>query len=248
MRDSEKTKLSFIGVVFMPRKQKLSAEKKVRLVGQCLSGEISIRGAAQKAGVGATSVRRWIISYESEGVEAFLPHNQNRVYSPALKEKAVREYLSGQGSLEDISKKYKIRNPCILEAWLKVYNTHGDFNSVKQSGGGSYMRQTRSTTQEERIQIARECIASGKNYGELAIKYNVSYQQVRSWTLRYEELGEAGLEDRRGKRKKDQAPRTELEKAQIEIEQLKHKLYLAEMERDLLKKLDEIERRDAYRK
>ena len=110
------------------------------------------------------------------------------------------------------------------------------------------MRQTRSTTQEERIQIARECIASGKNYGELAIKYNVSYQQVRSWTLRYEEWGEAGLEDRRGKRKKDQAPRTELEKAQIEIEQLKHKLYLAEMERDLLKKLDEIERRDAYRK
>ena len=32
-----------------------------------------------------------------------------------------------------------------------------------------------------------------------------------------------GLEDRRGKRKKDQVPRTELEKAQIEIEQLKHK-------------------------
>ena len=86
---------------------------------------------------------------------------------------------------------------------------------------------------------------SGKNYGEIAVKYNVSYQQARTWTLRFEELGEAGLEDRRGKRKKDQTPRTELEAAQIEIEQLKHKLYLAEMERDLLKKLDEIERRDA---
>ena len=61
-------------------------------------------------------------------------------------------------------------------------------------------------------------------------------------------MGEAGLEDRRGKRKKDQVPRTELEKAQIEIKQLKHKLYLVEMERDLLKKLDEIERRDAFRK
>ena len=36
-------------------------------------------------------------------------------------------------------------------------------------------------------------------------------------------------------------------KAQIEIEQLKHKLYLAEMERDLLKKLDEIEMREAFR-
>ena len=82
----------------------------------------------------------------------------------------------------------------------------------------------------------------------MVLKYKVSYQQVRTWTLRFEEMGESGLEDRRGKRKKDQAPRTELEKAQIEIEQLKHKLYLAEMERDLLKKLDEIERRDAFRK
>ena len=48
----------------------------------------------------------------------------------------------------------------------------------------------------------------------------MSYQQVRTWTLRFEEMGETGLEDRRGKRKKDQVPRTELEKAQIEIEQL----------------------------
>lgn len=110
------------------------------------------------------------------------------------------------------------------------------------------MRQGRQTTQEERIRIAKECIASGKNYGEIALKYEVSYQQVRTWTLRYEEQGEAGLEDRRGRRKKDQAPRTELEQAQIEIEQLKHKLYLAEMENRLLKKLDEVERRDAFGK
>lgn len=110
------------------------------------------------------------------------------------------------------------------------------------------MKQGRNTTQEERIQIAQECIANGKDYGEIALKYKVSYQQARAWTLRYEELGEAGLEDRRGKRKKDQEPRTELEEAKIEIERLKHKLYLAEMERDLLKKLDEIERRDASHK
>ena len=107
------------------------------------------------------------------------------------------------------------------------------------------MKQGRSTTQEERVQIAKECLESGKNYGEMALKYNVSYQQVRTWTLKFEELGEAGLEDRRGKRKKDQEPRTELEAAQIEIERLKHELYLANMENHLLKKLDEIVRRDA---
>ena len=91
-------------------------------------------------------------------------------------------------------------------------------------------------------------MASGKNYGGMALKYKVSYQQARNWTLRYEEQGAAGLEDRRGKRKKDQAPRTELEEAQIEIEQLKDKLHRAEMERDLLKKLDEVVRRVAYHK
>ena len=110
------------------------------------------------------------------------------------------------------------------------------------------MKKSRITTQEERIQIAKDCIASGKNYGEIALKYTVSYQQVRNWTLCFEELGEAGLEDRRGRRKKDQKPRTELEQAQIEIKQLKHKLYLSEMENTLLKKLDEIERRDAFHK
>ena len=88
----------------------------------------------------------------------------------------------------------------------------------------------------------------GKELWRDGVKIQVSYQQVRTWTLRFEEMGEAGLEDRRGKRKKDQTPRTELEAAQIEIERLKHKLYMAEMERDLLKKLDEIERRDASHK
>lgn len=110
------------------------------------------------------------------------------------------------------------------------------------------MKQGRETTQEERIQIVKECIASGKNYGEMALKYKVSYQQVRSWTLRFEELGEAGLEDRRGKRKRDQTPRTELEQAQIKIEQLERKLYLAQAEVDLLKKVKEVERRDALGK
>ena len=52
------------------------------------------------------------------------------------------------------------------------------------------MKQGRGTTQEERVQIVKDCLASGKNYGEMALKYKVSYQQVRAWTLRFEEMGE----------------------------------------------------------
>ena len=54
---------------------------------------------------------------------------------------------------------------------------------------------------EEKVRIVRQCL--GKNYGELALKYQVSYQQVRTCTLRFEEMGEAGLEARRGRRRKD---------------------------------------------
>lgn len=85
----------------------------------------------------------------------------------------MEDYLSGIGGLADICRKYHIGNRAQLRDWIKVYNAHGDFNSVKHSGGGSYMKQGRETTQEERIQIVKDCIASGKNYGEMALKYQV---------------------------------------------------------------------------
>ena len=227
----------------MGQRQKIKSEEKLSLIRQIINGEISIKEASGIAGVHWSTVDQWKRQYEVDGVDAFLPQEQNRAYSSELKLRAVRDYLSGAGSILDICQKYKVRDAHQLRDWIKVYNAHGDFHSVKYSGGGSYMMQGRDTTQGERIRIAKECIASDKNYGEMALKYNVSYQQARTWTLRFEALGEAGLEDRRGQRKKDQKPRTELERAQIEIEQLKHKLYLAEMENTLLKKLDEVERR-----
>lgn len=225
----------------MPHKEKLKVQEKIELIQRCQTGELGKTEASRIAGVDLKTIYHWLARYESEGESGFMAYSRNRVYAPEVKLNAVRDYLSGKGSQLEICKKYKIRNTHCLRGWIKVYNAHGDFSSRKYSGGGSYMKQGRTTTQEERVQIAKECIASGKNYGEIAQKYQVSYQQVRTWTLRFEELGEAGLEDRRGQRKKDQTPRTELEEAQIEIEQLKHKLYLAEMENTLLKKLNEIE-------
>lgn len=229
----------------MPRKGKVSFEEKRRLALACISKEMGVCEAARIAQVDHSAVRRWIKQYEAEGAEGLLPHTRDRAYSGELKTEAVLAYLRGKGSLLEICKEYKIRSTAQLRNWIKVYNTHGDFNSRKGSGGGSYMRKARSTTKEERLQIVKDCLESGRNYGEMALKYNVSYQQVRTWTLRFEELGEAGLEDRRGKRKKDQTPRTELERLQIENMKLKHDLYMAEMERDLLKKVKELERRDA---
>ena len=224
----------------MSRKEKIKAEDKIRIAKAYVQGKVGLSEAAKQIGVHHTVIEDWERLYETEGVQAFLPRTNNRRYDPILKEAAVKDYLSGKGSIRSICKKYKIRSTRQLRTWIKVYNGHKDF---KKQTGGSRMTKGRETTQAERIAVAKACIANGKNYGEVAIAYNVSYQQARSWTLKYIEGGEAALEDRRGQRKKDQQPRTELEQAQIEIEQLKHKLKMLEMENHLLKKLEEIERR-----
>ena len=224
----------------MSRKEKIKAEDKIRIAKAYVQGKVGLSEAAKQIGVHHTVIEDWVRLYETEGVQAFLPRTNNRRYDPILKEAAVKDYLSGKGSIRSICKKYKIRSTRQLRTWIKVYNGHKDF---KKQTGGSRMTKGRETTQAERIAVAKACIANGKNYGEVATAYNISYQQARSWTLKYIEGGEAALEDRRGQRKKDQQPRTELEQAQIEIEQLKHKLKMLEMENHLLKKLEEIERR-----
>ena len=229
----------------MSRKNKLNAEEKVRIAEDCIEGRISQAEAARRVGVDESSIRAWIAKYKSEGSYGLWQTEKNRVYSEELKLQAVTEYLAGSESLREICKKYRIRAKTQLRAWIKVYNSGRNF---KKMSGGSRMKNTRKTTQEERVRIAKECIENGDNYGEIAIKYQVSYQNVYSWVKKYRELGEAGLEDRRGQRTAQQEPRTEEEKLRIKVAQLEHELYLTKMERDLLKKLEEIERREAYRK
>ena len=154
----------------MPQKKELEIEKKVKIVKRYLAGEVSISGAATEAGVDRKTLQRWVMQYEAEGAAAFLPGRREHIYSPELKLQAVQEYLSGTGSQAELSKKYGLRDRRQLRSWIKVYNAHGDFNSRKNSGGGSYMKQGRDTTQEERIQIVKDCLASGKDYGEMALK------------------------------------------------------------------------------
>ena len=227
------------------RREKISSEVKQEVIREIESGRLSQSEAAKRLGVDESAIRQWQSKYRSEGSAGLENNGKNRIYSVEMKQQAVEAYQTGQYSLQRICEIFKIRGTWQLRTWLKVYNSGRDF---KRISGGSRMKSTHKATKEERIQIAKECLASGNNYGEIAEKYGVSYQQARTWTLKYKELGEGGLEDRRGKRKYEQEPRTELEQAQIRIAQLEHQLRMAEMENHLLKKLKEIERRETLGK
>ena len=227
-------------------RSKVTAGERIEAVKACIEGRMSKAEAARRLGVNLSRVKEWVRRYKVQGVSALQEQTYNTVYSEELKTAAVKEYLSGKGSLEGISAKYGMRSTCQLRDWIKVYNSGRDFS--RKMSGGSRMKQGRETTQEERIAIVKDCLENRSNYGETAIKYNVSYQQVYTWVKKFKELGEAGLEDRRGKKTAAQEPRTELEELKIKMAQLEHENYMLRMERDLLKKLDELERRDAFRK
>ena len=158
-----------------------------------------------------------------------------------MKQQAVLDYLAGRGSQDDICKKYGIRSRSKLQIWIKKYNGHEE---LKASGIGesSLMTKGRKTTFEERIEIVQYCIAHDHNYAETSEKYQVSYQQARNYTVKYEAGGVDALLDNRGRRKKPDEL-SELERLRAEVKLLKAQKERAEMEISFLKKLEEIERR-----
>lgn len=207
--------------------------EKVKFVERYLNGEISVSSAAKEISIDRATFLMWIRLYETEGPTALLPQKGNQYYSKELKQDAVNDYLNGTGSQSDICKKYHIRSRTQLQQWIKVYNTHGTF---KSTSGGSYMRKARNTDPEERLAIVQDCLANDKNYSAMALKYSVSYQQIRNWVKKYEQMGSVGLEDRRGRRAGTQSSRTPEEELRDKIAQLEYRNRDLQLENDLLKK------------
>lgn len=224
----------------MPQKGKIGAEEKLRIVESYLAGKMGYRSAYEEAGVNEATFRQWLSRYKTEGAVGLIPSVHKRKYEVEIKKSAVLDYLAGEGSLQEICEKYGIKDRRQLGNWVKVYNRHEDF---KIQTGGSHMTKGRDTTPEERVQIVKECMANGKDYGGTALKYKVSYQQVYTWTKKYREIGAAGLEDRRGHRAGTLPSRTLEEELRDRISQLEREKYDLEMENALLKKVKELERR-----
>ena len=104
------------------------------------------------------------------------------------------------------------------------------------------MASRRSYTLEYRVKIVKEHIDEGKSVNALAAEHGLDYNLVKRWVQKYETMGIAGLEDRRGQRVASQEPRTPEEGLRVRNAQLEHENYLLKMENDLLKKLKELER------
>jgi transposase-like protein len=225
----------------MGRKFKVSSEEKISAVRDYLSGK---RGATQiqkELQIDNKTFRQWLLKYKLHGEDGLRPIHKNTFYSQELKHQAVQEYLSGSISEMQLCYKYKITNHSILSQWIKRYNSHETMRS-QNSIGYKIMTTGRKTTFEERVEIVSFCIANGDNFNETAEKYQVSYQQVYTWTRKYKENGPEALRDKRGKRK-NPAIMSESEKLAAQVKLLEAENKRLQMEVGFLKKLKEVEGR-----
>ena len=106
-----------------------------------------------------------------------------------------------------------------------------------------YMKdRSRNTTLDERIEIVKYCLEHETNYKKTAEVFDVSYTQVYQWVKKYQSLGDDGLVDRRGQHKSEDQL-SDIEILECKVKFLERQLKEKEMENELLKKVQEIERR-----
>lgn len=218
-----------------------SPAEKLYAVKAVLDGKCSINSVAQQYAVNNKSVEQWLNKYEAKGDTAFLPTVHNQSYSVEFKQNVVNSYLNGEGSYIEIARKYKIPSKETVRKWVLKYNGHEKLKDYG-AGGSTIMTKGRKTTFDERVEIVQYCISHNHNYAETSEKYQVSYQQARNYTVKYESLGVEALRDNRGIRKSEDQM-SELERLRAENRILRAEKERAEMEASFLKKLEEIERR-----
>ena len=229
----------------MGRRPKIPSEIKIEYAEKILAGKATVKGTARELGLHPKSVQEWMAKYRAKGASGLLERHSNNHYSRELKLAAVQDYLGGKGSQLGLCAKYGIASPHVLKTWIEAYNAHKE---LKPTGGGSRMsrKESRKTTYEERVEIVRYCLNHGSDYGETALKYDVTYQNVYQWVAKYRELGNPGLEDRRGKRRGSLPARSPEEELRNRIAQLEAKNHMLKMENDLLKKWKSCRGRDAF--
>lgn len=118
----------------MPRSN-VTAKQKLDAVKKILSGEESRRHIRQIYGVAHSSVEEWILKYQIKGEKAFSDKFQKVEYSKEIKDAAVKAYLNGDGSQNEICRIYGLNSRSPLEQWIKEYNSNKELKSSKSIGG-----------------------------------------------------------------------------------------------------------------
>ena len=226
----------------MSRTPKFSKETKIKAIKAYRTGSRTVLEIANDLESDSTNIRRWIRNYESMGEQAFDDKPRNRAYSKAFKLEVIKAYLDGKGSYRDLAKQFQLTSDELVRTWVSKYNRHNEIKAYAPKGS-VYMAKSRKVSYEEKLEIVKWTIEHNHEYKLAAEKFEIAYSQVYNWVRKYNAEGEAGLKDERGKRKSVENL-SEIEKLKREVELLRRRNERLEMEAEVIKKFQEIERRD----
>lgn len=99
-------------------KRVISVQEKMSAIGSYQNGSHSLRELGAMHHVHHSSIEKWIVLYESFGVEGLERSGSNMKYPRELKDEAVKVYLGGGRTLYEVCKKYKIRSLSLLQNWI----------------------------------------------------------------------------------------------------------------------------------
>ena len=229
----------------MGRKAKYSKKLKLEIVKRYLNGEsnVSLCNEYRIPYRKGKTIISWANKYVALGELAFDESHTNKSYSIELKERVIKEYLDGKDSLEGMANRYNISSVSIVKNWVKKYNEGIEIKDYIPKGD-VYTMKSRKTTFEERKEIVKYVLINDLDYKGAADKYTVPYASIYQWVKKYNELGEDGLKDGRGRPSSNINKELSIEEKQaIEIERLKKELERQKMINEVLKKNVEIRKR-----
>ena len=228
----------------MGRKNKYSKEIKVKVIKDYKKGTKSLAEICNELNCDRIAFLNWLHMFDSYGESIFDDKTSNNSYTKDFKEKVVKEYLDGKGSLREIQVKYKILSPDTLRKWILKYN-NGIILTDYKPMSEVYTMKSRKTSYEERIEIVNYCMSNDYDYKSTANKYNVPYSQVYTWVKKVKENGYGALEpQKKGPKQKNVIqPKTPEDILELENERLRRENERLQIELEVLKKKHRLKKR-----
>lgn len=163
-------------------------------------------------------------------------------FNSEFKAKVVREYLNGGISFKNLRSKYHVNSNSVIQSWVHQVSAHG-MDSL------TVTHRIHSYSQDYKISVVDYIQTNEVSRNQAAAHFGISPSQASSWMAIYREQGVVGLRSKsRGRRStmskhknqgstKNRLTPTKEERYKQEITELKQKLHEAELDRDILKTL-----------
>ena len=231
-------------------KSKFSKETKIKACEDYRKGSNSFGNISKSLGCDEKTIRQWYMTYRNYGSSAFNVSYTNRSYSKGFKMSVIASYLSGDYSINELSSKHNI-STSVVRQWINKYNNGIEIKDYDPKGE-IYTMKSRKTTFEERLEIVQWVISNDMSYTDAANKFSINYALVYKWTKAYLNDGiEAIKYKKRGPKSKtilDESSLGEIERLKLELERERSLRKRREFELEVIKKKEEFEMKNHYRK